>query len=300
MNTTHQNSRLSDDHHAPQAAPDLWAQFMQDRLYNKGVSPETVRYYRWVRRAWEPILTAPTKAGMIARKAALLASGVSPISVNTYLRGFKAYVRWMHQEGHLRELFKVDFLRTETKILATLTADHVRRIITYRPSRRNDRRAHQVALVLLDTGMRIGECLRLRRSDVALENMLLRVKGKGARHRLVPFSTECRKVLFRAIQRKQDADLVFATRTGTAMSRTNMDRDFHKLGRALAIEGVRMSPHTMRHTFAVNFLTSGGDIYLLARILGHTSVKTTEVYLRSLGVEVLQAAQARTSLLRQR
>ena len=91
---------------------------------------------------------------------------------------------------------------------------------------------------------------------------------------------------------------LFSTRTGTQVSKNNVQRDFKVLAAKLGITGVRVSPHTLRHTFAVNFLTSGGDIYLLSRILGHTSVKTTEVYLRSLGVEALQEAQARTSLLR--
>jgi integrase/recombinase XerD len=293
-----QHNKLRDDIARNTTGSDLWEQFLQDRVYNKGVSEETVRYYRWVRGAFLAILAAPTRAGMIECKAALLAKGVTPISINTYLRGFKAYVRWMHAEGHLPELFRVEFLRCETKILATLTRDQVREIITYRPRGVNDRRAHAIALVLLDTGIRIGECLRLRRTDMDFDNMLLRVRGKGARERLVPFSAECRKVLFRIAGRKQPDDLVFPTRTGTEVSRTNFVRDFRALGKHIGITGVRMSPHTMRHSFAVNFLTSGGDIYILSRILGHTSVKTTEVYLRSLGVEALQAAQARTTLLR--
>jgi hypothetical protein len=54
----------------------------------QGVSPETLRYYKWVRRAFQTILAEPTKAGMMDTIQKLLASGVSPISVNTYLRGF--------------------------------------------------------------------------------------------------------------------------------------------------------------------------------------------------------------------
>ena len=90
---------------------------------------------------------------------------------------------------------------------------------------------------------------------------------------------------------------MFSTRNGTLVTPRNFLRDFKILGRKLAIRGVRLSPHTLRHTFAVNFLQSGGDIYMLARILGHSSVRTTEVYLKSLGIEALQKVQARTSLL---
>ena len=58
-----------------------------------------------------------------------------------------------------------------------------------------------------------------------------------------------------------------------------------------------MSFHTFRHTFAVSYLRAGGNLFYLSRILGHSSVTTTEKYLQSLGVEDLQAVHDRLSLL---
>lgn len=84
---------------------ELFDRFLQERTYLKVASPETLRYYRWVRRAFQPILAEPTKGRMLDTVQKLLASGVSPTSVNTYLRGFKAYIRWLHEEGLLKEIF---------------------------------------------------------------------------------------------------------------------------------------------------------------------------------------------------
>src|ERR1017187_4641053 len=110
----------------------LWERFIQERVYLKGVSPATVRYYRWVERAFRPILDAPTKTGMLDCVQKLLESGsVSPISVNTYLRGFKAYCLWLRQEELTKEVFKVQFLKTEQKILATFSKEQVKCIIAY-------------------------------------------------------------------------------------------------------------------------------------------------------------------------
>jgi site-specific recombinase XerD len=112
---------------------DLFGRFLLERTYLKGVSPETLRYYRWVRRAFQPILADPTKAGMLDCIQRLLASGVSSTSVNRYLRGFKAYVRWLQREGHLDDVFdvfKVQFLRTESKILATLAPEQMARLMS--------------------------------------------------------------------------------------------------------------------------------------------------------------------------
>jgi integrase len=76
-----------------------------------------------------------------------------------------------------------------------------------------------------------------------------------------------------------------------------MLRDLKLLGRWLDMTGVRVSFHTFQRTFAVNYLRAGGNLYYLSRILGHTSVKTTERYLGSLGVEDLRAVHDKLSLL---
>src|SRR5580698_7859179 len=106
---------------------ELFDRFLQERTYLKGVSPETLRYYRWVRRAFAQILDKPTKPGMLEQIQRLLAEGVSPTSVNTYLRGFRAYVKWLHQEGYLTDVFKVQLLKTEQKIIQTLSPEIVTR-----------------------------------------------------------------------------------------------------------------------------------------------------------------------------
>ncbi len=75
-----------------------------------------------------------------------------------------------------------------------------------------------------------------------------------------------------------------------------MLRSLLLLGKGLKISGARVSFHTFRHTFALSYLRAGGNLFYLSRILGHTSVTTTEKYLQSLGVEDLQAVHDRLSL----
>jgi len=82
--------------------------------------------------------------------------------------------------------------------------------------------------------------------------------------------------------------LVFATRNGTAPSIPDSERDFEVVCRRAGITGIRCSWNTLRHSFAVNYLRAGGNLYYLQRILGHSSITTTERCLRSLGIEDLQ------------
>ena len=277
---------------------DLFDRFTQERTYLRNVSPATLRYYRWVRGAFQPILAAPTKGGMLDCIQALLAKGVSPTSVNTYLRGFKAYIRWLHEEGELKEPFKVQFLKTEGKVLATLTPEHIARLLAFKPKGVNEVRTHTAALLMLDGGFRVSELLTLPFDNVDFANLVIKVRGKGNKHRLVPLSAEMRKTLFKfAAKHSGPGRLLFGTRTNRAVTVRNYERDLKLIGAKLGMTGIRFSPHTLRHSFAVAYLRNGGNLFYLSKILGHTSVKTTERYLQSLQIGDLQAVHDRLSPL---
>jgi len=225
-----------------------------------------------------------------------LARGVKPLSVNSWLTGVRAYGIWLWKEGHLKEKPRIELLKCEQKILQTLSADSVRSLVNWKPVGRNQTRAHTIALVALDTGLRISELLGLSREQVDFDNLTLRVRGKGNKQRLVPMSVELRKVLYRHLA-KHPHPRVFCTGTGGALSVRNSERDFKVVCRKAGIVGIRTSWHTLRHSFAVNYLRKGGNLYYLQRILGHSSITTTERYLRSLGIEDLQKVHDGLSLL---
>jgi integrase/recombinase XerD len=189
-------------------------------------------------------------------------------------------------------------LKEEQKVLATFTPQHVAALTHHRPKGRNAARAWMISMVMLDSGLRVSEALGTRRQDLDFENLVIRVRGKGGKERLLPMSVELRRHLWRYV-RERDG-FVFATRTGTAVTVRNFQRDLAALCVTLSITGVRTSPHTLRHTFAACYLRNGGNLYYLSKILWHTSVKTTERYLQSLGVEDLQAVHDKLSLLTKR
>jgi integrase/recombinase XerD len=275
---------------------ELFDQFIQERVYLKGVSPKTVISYGCAFKAFAG--ATETKAAMMQRIAELRERGISPISVNCYLRHLKAYLRWMEQEGHLKEPVKVQFLKTDSKVLATFSAEQIQRLIEFKPRGINQARTHAVALLILDSGLRISEALGLIYENCDFENLVVKVRGKGGKHRLVPLSTEVRKALFRyAAKHSGPGRLMFGTRNNTAVTVRNFDRDFKQLGKSLGIVGVRVSPHTLRHSFACEYLRRGGNLEFLRRILGHSSIITTQKYLRSLGIGDLQAVHDRLSLL---
>lgn len=268
-------------------------EFIKERRILKNVSPKTINWYNQSFKTFQGALDS--KSTIIQRIAELRARGVQAVSVNSWLRCVNAYFRWLHLE-YGKELIRIPRLKEEQKILATFSSEQVKRIVSYKPQTRNLTRAHMVACLLFDTGLRISEALFLRKQEVDFDNLCIKVHGKGGKQRLVPMSLELRRVLYRWTG-KQNADFIFATRTGIKLTVRNFERDFKELCRRLAITGVRCSPHTCRHSFACEYLRRGGNLEFLRRILGHSSILTTQQYLRSLGVEDLKAVHNGLSLL---
>jgi site-specific recombinase XerD len=193
---------------------------------------------------------------------------------------------------------KIPRLKEEQKILATLNPEQVKRVLEFKPRGVNQIRTHAAATLILDGGYRISEVLELVFDNCDFDNLVMKVRGKGNKHRLVPVSNEMRKRLYRyAAKNSGPGRLLFGTRNNTLVTVRNFERDFKAIGQKLQITGVRFSPHTLRHTFAVQYLRAGGNLFYLSKILGHTSITTTQKYLQSVGVDDLLAVHDRLSPL---
>jgi integrase/recombinase XerD len=262
--------------------------FIRERQYLKAVSPKTIIWYGCSFKALHGALES--KESVRQRIVELRQRSVSPITINSYLRCINAYFMWLHQE-HGKDLVRIPKLKEEQKILTTFSPSAIKSMVSYKP-RPSERRLHTLVCLLFDTGLRISEALSLTKENVDLDNLAIKVHGKGGKHRLVPFSLELRKVLWRWRQRASgpDTGLLFPTRNDTQITVRNFLREFKALGKKLRISGIRLSPHTCRHSFACEYLRRGGNLEFLRRILGHSSILTTQKYLRSLGVGDLQAA----------
>jgi len=275
-----------------------FSDFIKSRRYLKNVTPKTVKWYESSFAAFQRFHPADeySKASLAAFVVALRDSGVSPASCNTYCRAVNAYLRWLHEEGYAQEVFRIPPLKTERKIIATFNRTQVDAFLKWKPRVFSEYRLHALVALLLDSGLRIEEAFELTRDKIDMDNLLIKVRGKGEKHRIVPVSLELRRVLHRWLGRHRHA-WVFPTMQGRRLHQRNTLRDLKLLGHRMNVTGVRVSFHTFRHTFAVSYLRAGGNLFYLSRILGHSSATTTEKYLQSLGIEDLQAVHDRLSLL---
>jgi len=258
-------------------------QFLQYGLYVRNWSPQTVTTYRLALRY---VPATITKASLNADVISMRERGLTPGGINLRARTINSYLSWLHEEGHIPERFRIKLLKNPAKPIQTLTDKEIQRLAAFRPEGRIQTRTWMLAMLLLDCGLRIGEALTLERGNVDLDNLVLRVLGKGSKERLVPISLELRKHLFRFL-RQTSGRYVFAAFSGAALERHNVYTELQRLCRAAGI--TVLHPHGFRHAYAVHATKNGLDVFRLSRILGHSSINTTQIYLRSIGFEHLQA-----------
>ena len=183
-------------------------------------------------------------------------------------------------------------------MLPTLTVQQVALLIKWKPKNFYQRRLHLLMLLLLDTGCRISEALSLRVSEIDMNNLLITLDGKGRKQRVVPFSFELKRALFRFIRdcaRKPDR-LLLASRSETKLGRRVMLRDVKLLCGRLGFNPPGRTLHAFRHTFAVNYLRRGGSVFHLQKVLGHSTLEMTRRYANLVTAD-LQAVHERVSLL---
>jgi site-specific recombinase XerD len=146
----------------------------------------------------------------------------------------------------------------------------------------SEMRNQTIFMLLLDTGLRIGELINLKLDDIHMEDGYLKVLGKGKKERIVPIGSNAQKVmqryLFRHRNRNNDGvnDLVFLSVYGQPLTLNSMKLMFRRLARLSGVS--RLHAHLCRHTFATRFLINGGDVFILQQILGHSSLEMVRNY----------------------
>ncbi len=285
----------------------LFQEFLKEKKYLQGVTRKTIVWYESSFKAYKRVLgkseaydgresteALPTKHTLTHFVIGLREQGLEPAGVNYYVRGMNVFLTWLFENGHCQQL-RIKKVKEEEKVIQTFSESQLQAIVDFKPKRFSERRLHSLLLLLIDSGIRIDEGLTLTRQNVDLDGLIIKVMGKGRKERFVPISIECRKALFRLLQ-KHEFDLVFATRSGSALSYRNALRGFKTLADKLGITGVQVSFHILRHTFAVNYVRYGGNVLYLQRALGHTDLSMTRRYV-NLQTEDLKIAHQRTSIL---
>jgi site-specific recombinase XerC len=236
---------------------------------------------------------------------AIQAGRPRPLSANSQagrVRTLRAFGGWVLRELGLpvHPLAGLVTPRTPDVLVPSLRDHEMRALVAAAGASREPVRDLAIVTLLLDTGIRLNELVGMTAGDVDLVEGRCRVRGKGARERLVPIGGRCRRTLRTWMATRGRVDptaALFVGRGGVRLPRRTVQQIVRRLAIAAGVTD-RCSPHVLRHTFARAFLANGGDVFALQRILGHSpaSLQVTRRYVRLLDDDI-RAAHRRASPL---
>lgn len=214
--------------------------------------------------------------------------GISPRSQARMLSGIRAFFRFLRLEGYTDtdpcELLEAPrFGRTLPDILSVEDIDSM--IAALDPEKDETPRNHAIIETLYGSGLRVSELVELRMSRVNLDEGYVIITGKGNKQRLVPLSPESIRLIGEYLPIRErlkikpdSSDILFLNRRGGMMTRVMV---FYVIRDSAAAAGIikRVSPHTLRHSFATHLLEGGANLRAIQEMLGHESISTTEIYI---------------------
>ncbi len=215
--------------------------------------------------------------------ARLHRAGLRKSSAARKLAALRTFFRYLCREGRLETNPARAILspRQERRIPAHLEEGEVAALVEAPGDAPAAVRARAILEFLYGTGMRCGELVGLDIGEVDLQNRLVRVLGKGRKERVVPFGTRAKAALLAYLPVRER----WRPRTEALFVNTRGGRLTDRSVRKLVAERVRkvalarkISPHTLRHSFATHLLERGADLRAIQELLGHESLSTTQRY----------------------
>jgi integrase/recombinase XerD len=272
----------------------------------RGLAPATIRAYRadlhdyeasrGVTRAWA---ASPDAAvGYLAartRRGRRNDPGLAPSSLRRRAAALKGFYRFAYGEGLIGVdvAAHLDLPRPARLLPETLTIDETERLL----EAATDVRDRALLELLYAAGLRISEAINLDREDLSTDGAFVRVIGKGDKERLVPVGEVALDWLTQWIEGPRPALIalhhVAPVRGGPLFlgdrgGRLARQQAWAAVKRAATGAGLtdRVSPHTLRHSFATHLLEGGADLRVVQELLGHASISTTQLYTHLTGERI--------------
>jgi len=211
---------------------------------------------------------------------------VAPYTLERYYTGLSALFRWSMEEGliEVNPMATIKKPKVPRKIVKGLEADKIHTLLSsFTCNSFTDYRNKAIFFVFLDTGLRLSELANMTLSDIIIQKGIIRVVGKGNKERLVRIGLKTQKVLWSYLARRNsDSDYVWLNEDGQPILANGIAQMIRIMGRRLDIP---MSPHKLRHSFAISFLRNGANPFELQIALGHSTLEMTRRYTQALGFD---------------
>jgi integrase/recombinase XerD len=213
--------------------------------------------------------------------------GLSPRSIARHVVSLRRLLIFLQGEGLLKEnpLPNVLLSPGPRRLPQTLSGDDVRKLLSAPdPAKSLGARDQAMLELLYATGLRVSELVRLELQQINFQGNYLTVKGKGSKVRAVPFGKWARDKLWGYLNQERvillkdkSSPFLFTNRSGKPLTRQGFWKIIRRYALATGIEK-RVTPHTLRHSFATHLLEGGADLRSVQSMLGHADISTTQIY----------------------
>lgn len=268
----------------------------------KGLAYHTIRWHKDNLRAVEKILgklSYPKNPGLWTEKVLknvileMVDNGLRAITINHRVRSLKQLCRYLVSEGLIKTdpAEGIERKRDGKRIIQAFDDNQIKALLSSPNKKRFvGIRDYVMMIVLLDTGVRLSELAGIRMVDLKLkENEIIIYRGKGGKSRRVFVSEKTRKLLSSYLYIRGEIpgnEFLFISNNDQPIKTRNIQERVKIYGEKVGIEGVRVSPHTFRHTFAKKYILNGGDIFSLQAILGHATLDMVREYVNLWGSDI--------------
>lgn len=214
--------------------------------------------------------------------------GISARSQARFIAGIRSFFKFLRLEGYIEsdptEL--IESPRIGRSLPDVLSVEDIDAMIAALPADKDETpRNHAIIETLYGSGLRVSELVALRLSRISLDEGYIIVEGKGGKQRLVPLSPVAIDLIRdylplreRGVIKPGNEDILFLNRRGAPLTRVMVFYIIRDLAVAAGINK-KVSPHTLRHSFATHLLEGGANLRSIQEMLGHESIATTEIYL---------------------
>ncbi len=270
-------------------------QFLDYLALERGLSPNTRTAYaadlrklvRFLEARQIATLNALTRKQLLEFLLGEKSKGLGANSLSRLFVAIKVWLRYLQQESLLAQNVaeSMDSPKLWKVLPETLSLKEVERLLAApagdKPRARRDRALLEIFYA---TGLRVSELCALTLDDLHFDAGYLRCVGKGQKERVVPFSAKSGKILTEYLERARPAltadpanRTVFLTRRGKGFDRRGVWKMVKRYARQAGI-AKKISPHTLRHSFASHLLQNGAPLRVIQEMLGHADITTTQIY----------------------
>ncbi len=211
---------------------------------------------------------------------------LSPKTVQCHVRALKAFSSWLYAEDYTpaNRLKNLKIPKAPVTVIEPLTPEEIKKVTAnINKKSPTGTRNYSLFTTLLDTGLRASEAAGITLGNLNLADGYIKVMGKGSKERIVPIGKYIQMTLWSYIDKVRpepispDCNNLFLTQGGKPITVNTVKLVFSRLAKSSGVE--RLHAHLCRHTFAINYLMNGGDIFSLREILGHTTLDMVNHYL---------------------